>query len=104
MAERRTAALLAREKQERLQRGETVPEGWPAYAVRYTHREGGEDNEGRGGEMVSVLSEMKTRTDLVVPVSAIKRPVKISPAVTAIAPITSVPTSTLTQPQVALQH
>jgi hypothetical protein len=76
VAEKRTAELIKREKEERKRRGEPVMDGWPSYAIKYTHREGGETKVGQGREMVSVLREMKTDPLWLVPVSAIKRPIK----------------------------
>ena len=79
VAERRTAALVQREMDERRRRGQPLPDGWPAYAIRYTHREGAADHgQEEQRAMVSVLHEMRTRTDLFVPVSAIKRPVQVT--------------------------
>ena len=84
VAEQRTAALVEREKAERRKRGQPIPDGWPSYAIKFTHREGGDSRLASGGAqqqqqpMVSVLREMRSRTDLFVPISAIQRPVKIA--------------------------
>ena len=66
---------MDKERAERAKRGETVPSGWPSYAVKYTHRESTEKGNGRA--MVSVLREMTRRHDLFVPVDATKRPVAV---------------------------
>ena len=66
---------MDKERAERAKKGQTVPSGWPSYAVKYTHRESTEKGSGRG--MVSVLREMRRRQDLFVPVDATKRPVAV---------------------------
>ena len=71
----RTQRLMDKERTERAKKGQTVPSGWPSYAVKYTHRESTEKGSGR--PMVSVLREMRRRQDLFVPVDATKRPVAV---------------------------
>lgn len=76
VATQRTQQLMERERSERASKGQTMPAGWPSYAVKYTHREEvSEKGSGRG--MVSVLREMRRRQDLFVPVDATKRPVAV---------------------------
>jgi len=75
VAAQRTQRLMEAERTERAKKGQTLPAGWPSYAVKFTHRESTEKGSGRG--MVSVLREMRRRQDLFVPVDATKRPVAV---------------------------
>ena len=78
VATQRIARLMEAERTERERKGQTMPVGWPSYAVKYTHKVSSEKGSGRA--MVSVLREMRRRQDLFVPVDATKRPVMVNTA------------------------
>ena len=84
VAERRTAQLLEAETASRRQRGQRMPDNWPHYAIKFTHRQLQAEQRQQQQQqlsqprLVSALTEMRTSSSLFVPVDATQRPVRVA--------------------------